>query len=179
MDENNETEISETKTPETEKMNDTNEIRKGDGSPFGNKGPLVTAIKKQGAMKTHEVIEKDGGFIAVLKKAKKLIKCRIHRSNCDPENRDMPISVTVNSSSNKKVFWPGQEIELSESHINVLKDSVEEFRIPIPSESGIYASKDPVTVARNSFPTMKAEINPADNMITMVSRIPNYIIEFS
>jgi len=155
------------------------EIRKEDGEIFGNRGSLTTAMKKQNATETHEIIEKDGGFIGVPKTVKKLIKCSVHRSNCDPENRDMPISVTVNSSSNKKVFWPGEEVELSQAHINVLKDSVEEVRIPIPPESGVYSSKDPVAVAKNYYPSMKAVINPMDNTITMVSKVPNYIVEIS
>lgn len=150
-------------------------ITKADGTPFGNKPSLVRALNEQG-LTGYDAIEKDGGFIGV--KPDK-IKCRIHRANCDPDNRDMPISVTVNNSSSKKVFWPGEEIELTQAHINVLKDSVEEVRISIPSESGIYASKDPVAVAKNQYPSMKAVVNPMNNMITMIRRIPNYVIEIS
>lgn len=107
----------------------------------------------------------------------KSIKCRVYRANVDPDNKDMPISVTVNSLSNKKTFWPGEEVELSLSHVAVLKNSVEETRIQIPPESGIYASKDPVAVAKNFYPSMVPEVSQIDNTISMVSKIPNYIIE--
>lgn len=157
------------------------EIKTKDGKVFGNKGSLAIALKEKNLTDTYEAIEKDGGwvgiFIAEKVKEKKLIKCRVHRSNCDPDNKDMPISVTPNSISNRKIFWPGEEVELTQSHINILKDSVEEVRLPIPLESGIYASKDPVAVAKNFYPAMTPEIDPMNNMITMVSRIPNYIIE--
>jgi len=156
------------------------EIRKSDGSVFGNKGSLAIALTQKGLTDSHDMVEKDDGWVGIPKEAvepEKLIKCRVHRSNCDPDNRDMPISVTVNSISNKKVFWPGEEVLLTKAHINVLKDSVEENRILIPPESGIYASKDPIAVARNFYPTMRPEVNPSDNTISMISRIPNYIIE--
>lgn len=161
------------------------EIRKIDGTPFGNKGSLAIALEQKKLTDTYEAVEKDGGWVGVYfpktesEPKVKLIKCRVHRSNCDPDNKDMPISVTVNSISNKKTFWPGEEIELTQSHINVLKDSVEEVRLPIPPESGIYASKDPIAVAKNFFPSMTPEVNPVDNTITMISRTPNYIVELS
>jgi len=156
------------------------EIRKSDGSVFGNKGSLAIALNQKGLTDSHDMVEKDDGWVGMPKVEavqEKLIKCRVHRSNCDPDNRDMPISVTVNSISNKKVFWPGEEVLLTQAHINVLKDSVEENRILIPPESGIYASKDPIAVAKNFYPSMRAEVNPTDNTISMISRVPNYIIE--
>lgn len=156
------------------------EIRKSDGSVFGNKGSLAIALTQKGLTDSHDMVEKDDGWVGIPKNAatpEKLIKCRVHRSNCDPDNRDMPISITVNTISKKKVFWPGEEVLLTKSHINVLKDSVEENRILIPPESGIYASKDPIAVARNFYPAMRPEVNPSDNTISMISRIPNYIIE--
>jgi hypothetical protein len=156
------------------------------GEPFGNKASLISALQQKGLVENYDAIEKDGGWVGIPKVKKdkepplgKVVKCRVYRSNVDPDNRDMPISVTVNSISNKKIFWPGEEVELSEAHINVLKDSVEETRIHIPPESGIYASKDPIAVARNFYPNMKAEVNPMDNTISMVSRVPNFLVEIS
>jgi hypothetical protein len=165
------------------------------GEAFGNKGSLIIALQQKGLAETYEPIEKEGGgWVGVPKKKEaeplpvskdkesslgKMVKCRVYRSNVDPDNRDMPISVTVNSIANKKTFWPGEEVLLSEAHINVLKDSVEESRIHIPAESGIYASKDPVAVARNFYPSMKAEVDPVDNTISMVSRVPNFLVEIS
>lgn len=162
------------------------EIRKNDGLPFTSKATLSSVLSKKGLIDQYDMVEKDGEWIGVLitadsaqepKPGEKLIKCRVYRSNCDPDNKDMPISVTVNSITNKKTFWPGEEVELSSSHIDVLKNSVEEVRIPIPPESGVYSSTNPIAVAKNFYPSMQAEVNPVDNTITMISRTPNYIIE--
>ncbi|MBW2036426.1 MAG: hypothetical protein JRI41_02940 [Deltaproteobacteria bacterium] len=171
---------------------------------FHSKEACLDMIGQKGLHGLYEVIgHEGGGWVAVPKrpetttqvakrsrptrapkKAKqkssslgKLVKCRVYRSNVDPDNRDMPISVCVNSLANKKIFWPGEEVELHEAHINVLKDSVEETRILIPPESGVYASKDPLSVAQGFYPNMTGSINSMDNMITMTSRIPNYLVE--
>ena len=163
------------------------EILTADNAPFKNKGSLVIALQSQGLTDTHEPAEKEGGgWVGVPKTVKtapskpekaKRIKCRIHRSNVDPDNRDLPISITVNTPHNKKVFWPGQEVELTESQLGVLKDAVEEVRITIPPESGVYESRDPVALAKSYYPNMSPEIDRATGQITMLSRIPNFIIE--
>lgn len=177
------------------------EITKKDGTPFGNKGSLAMVLKDKGLTDTHEIVAKGAGFVgqfnangtpkvdavisevdkAAALKTKpevKLIKVRVFRSNVDPDNRDTPISVTLNTLNRKRIFWPGEEVELEKGHLNILKDSVEEVNILIPPESGIYASRDPIAVAKNFYPNMQARVNPTDNTITMTSRIPNYIIEY-
>jgi len=163
------------------------EIRKEDGTPFGNKGSLVMALQRQELTDTYEMVEKEGGWVGVKKtecppketkpQKPKVTKCRVHRSNCDPDNRDMQISVTVNNAANKKVFWPGQEVELTDSQLGVLRDSVEEVKLVIPPESAVYSAKDPVAVARGYYPNMTAEVASATGIISMVSRIPNFIVE--
>lgn len=160
------------------------EIRKSNNTAFGSKAALASVLQAKG-LTGYELVEKEDGWVGVYKEEKevmvpskkKLVKCRVFRANIDPDNKDLPISVTPNTFSNKKTFWPGQETKLTKTHLNILRDSVEEARIPIPPESGIYASKDPIAVAKNFYPSMSAEVNPVDNTITMVSRSPNYIIE--
>lgn len=155
------------------------EIRRTGGEPFGTKGSLAASLEQKKLTESHDMVEKEGGWVGVKKEIgkKKLIKCRVYRANCDPDNKDQPISVTINTASSKRNFWPGEIVELSKSHIGVLKDSVEETKLQIPPESGVYASSDPIAVARNFYPTMTAVVNPTDNMITMISRVPNYIVE--
>jgi len=109
---------------------------------------------------------------------KKYKTVRVHRSNVDPDNRDLPISVCVNNPAERKRFWPGEEVKLTEAQINVLKTSVEEMRIEIPADSGIYQSKNPMVVARNSYPGMTPEQDQITGIIFMTTRTPNYIIEF-
>jgi len=108
-------------------------------------------------------------------KAKTLV--RVHRSNVDPDNRNLPIYVCVNNPSEKLTFWPGEEVKLTESQISVLKDSVEEVRIIIPSESGIYEAKNPIVAAKNYYPDMTPAKDPVTGLIVMTQRVPNYIIE--
>lgn len=108
---------------------------------------------------------------------KKYKMVRVHRSNIDPDNRDNIISVCVNSPENRKKFYPGEEVKLTEEQINVLKTSVEETRLVIPPDSGIYQSKNPMVTAKNSYPNMIPEQDRATGLITMTSRTPNYIVE--
>ena len=109
---------------------------------------------------------------------KKFTKVRVHRSNVDPDNKDTIISVCVNSPAERKRFWPGEEVKLTEAQIGVLKNSVDEVRIEIPSDSGIYQSKNPLVVAKNSYQGMTPEQDQVTGIIIMTSRSPNYIIEY-
>ena len=58
---------------------------------------------------------------ALTKPKQKTKKVRVHRSNVDPDNKDVQISVCVNTAANRKIFWPGEEVELTESQIGALK----------------------------------------------------------
>jgi hypothetical protein len=148
------------------------------GEPFGKKGALVMALQRLNLEKQYDLVETEPGkWVGQKKKSPKLIKCRVHRSNVDPDNRDLIININVNQTSKKKSFFPGQEVELSPEHISVLKDSVEEVRLAIPLESGIYESANPLQVAKNFYPNMTPEVDPASGVITMIQRTPNYIIE--
>lgn len=158
------------------------EIRKNDGLPFTTKAALSSVLAKKGIAEHYDMVEEDGEWIGTLNTGSEaakseLIKCRVYRSNVDPDNKDMPISVTVNNISNKKIFWPGEEVLLSQAHIDVLKNSIDSVRIPIPAESGIYSSANPEAVARNFYPSMMVERNRIDNTIIMTSKTPNFIIE--
>jgi len=96
------------------------DIKKIDGTLFGNKASLVAVLKQKGFEDTHEAIEKEDGWVGVIKPAtkkpnaskEKLIKCRVHRTNCDPENKDMPISVTVTRRTIKGCFGRGRKLNL-------------------------------------------------------------------
>ena len=148
------------------------------GEPFGKKGALAMALQKHGLGDGYEPVEiEPGRWIGKKKEKPKVTKCRVHRSNVDPDNRDLIISINVNEKSKKKVFFPGQEVELLPEHISVLQNSVEEVRLNIPAESGIYESANPLQVARNLYPNMTPEVDPASGTITMIQRTPNYIIE--
>jgi hypothetical protein len=164
------------------------EIRREDGDVFKSKAPLAAALSQRGLTESYNIIEKEDGFVAVPKepgeitnkvvpKNKKVKKYRVHRSNCDPDNKDVLISVTFNTAANRMAFWPGEEVELTESQVNVLKNSVEEVRIVLPPESGVYSSENPLVVAKSFYPNMQAELDRSTNLITMVQRTPNYIIE--
>jgi len=162
-----------------------------DGKPFEDKDSVLKALEEQGLSETYEPIqlEKGAGWAGVEKSAKKkpekkvafkdmpTKKYIIHRANVDPDNRDLPISITVNSINNKRMFWPGEEVELNESQIGVLKDSVEEVELEIPDESGIYESQNPVALVKSYYPSMRARRDPVTGRIVMTQRTPNYILE--
>ena len=124
-------------------------------------------------------VEEEIKEVKKVEKPKKHTKVRVHRSNVDPDNKDTIISVCVNSPAERKRFWPGEEVKLTEAQIGVLKNSVEEVRFEIPSDSGIYQSKNPMATAKNSYPSMTPEQDQTTGVIIVTSRSPNYIIEYS
>ena len=157
-----------------------------EGRPFEKKGACVIALTQKKLRATHEPVAVPGGFIGrkVEEEPKEPvkplvcnIKCRVTRTNIDPDNANLKITATVNDRKNKREFYPGQEVMLSRGHIDVLKNSVEETRFHIPGDSGIYESRDPLAMARNQYPSMTASIDPLTGQIIMTRRVPNYIVE--
>ena len=154
--------------------------------PFEKKGACVIALTQKKLRATHEPIAVPGGFIgrkveekpkAPIKPLKCDVKCRVTRTNIDPDNANVPISVTVNDRKNKREFPPGQIVELSQSHINVLRDAVEETRLVIPMDSGIYQAAEPLALARNQYPDMMPTHDPMTGEIVCTRRMANYIVE--
>lgn len=108
----------------------------------------------------------------------KIIKCKVHRTNTDPDNKDIPIVVNaVGSAIGRKVFAPGQIVDLNPTQIDILQNAIEEHEIPIADDSGIYESANPKRLAEQYYPGYSARIDTITGQITMVKRIPNYIIE--
>lgn len=154
--------------------------------PFERKGACVIALTQKKLRATHEPVAVPGGFIGrkveeeIKEPVKPLvcdIKCRVTRTNIDPDNANMVITTTVNHRKNKREFLPGQEVLLSRAHVDVLRRSVEETKLYIQEDSGIYESRDPMAMARSQYPGMIAEICPLTGQIAMVRRVPNYIVE--
>lgn len=154
--------------------------------PFEKKGACVIALTQKKLRATHEPIAVPGGFIgrkieekpkAPIKPLECNIKCRVTRTNVDPDNANVPISVIVNDRKNKREFQPGQIVQLSQGHINVLRDAVEETRLVLPDDSGIYKAENPLALARSQYPDMDAQFDPSTGGITCTRRQPNYIVE--
>ena len=109
---------------------------------------------------------------------RKKIRCRVHRSNVDPENKDLLITVNDAGVSNgKREFSPGQIVTLTQVQIDILRDSVETSEIVIPDGSGIYEQSNPKKAAESMYPGFQAAINPVDGTVVVRKYTPNYIIE--
>jgi len=156
------------------------------GKPFEKKGACVIALTQKKLRATHEPVAVPGGFIGrkvedkpkiSIKPLKCNIRCRVTRTNVDPDNANIPITVIVNDRKNKREFLPGQEVLLSKAHVDALRMSVEETRLVIPDDSGIYQSSDPMALARNQYPEMIPELDPMTGQIVMTRKISNYIVE--
>jgi len=154
--------------------------------PFEKKGACVIALTQKKLRATHEPVAVSNGFVGrkVEEKTKEPIKpltsdikCRVTRTNTDPDNANMPISAIVNDRKNKREFLPGQVVKLSQAHINVLRDSVEETMLIIPDDSGIYEAKDPLTLAKNQYPGLTPEYDPITGQIICKRRTANYVVE--
>lgn len=159
-------------------------------NPFKSRAAAKKAMETMGLGENYKVVPVAGGdgFALMLKtnetpaqpKTKKdehLRRVRVHRLNVSPENKNLPIFVCVNNTSNRKLFQPGEEVELSGGQIDALKNSVEEIFFEIPAESGIYESSNPLSVAKNQYPTLTAKRDSTTGLINMTSYSPNYMIE--
>jgi len=143
--------------------------------PFKTKKDATEALVNEGVFDEYDVVSADtGGYVGVKREAKKesvrerpiknespdvdlmttMKKVRVHRASGDEDNRDVQISVCVNSAKNRRVFYPGEEVELSLAQIAVLRNSVEETKLVIAPDSGIYEAKNPEAMARNHYPGM-------------------------
>jgi len=169
-------------------MNEQEIIKKSNGEPFGKKGHAENALRLKKLTDSYKIVEYEGGgFVCVPKTSEeKLVaksakpktkRVRIHRASGSPENKDLQISICVNNAKNRKKFFPGEEVELTQSEISVLRDSVEENALYIPPDSGIYAARDPLAIARNQYPGMTAKYDQVTGQIKMIKRTLNYIIE--
>lgn len=105
-------------------------------------------------------------------------KVRVHRNNVDPDNKDQSISVCVNALVNKRTFFPGQVVELTKAHLDVLKNSVEYKELPLPEGSHVYDARDPLQAAQNQYPNMEVRRSPISGRIVAIRTSPNYTIEY-
>lgn len=101
-------------------------------------------------------------------------KVKVYRMD---QNRDEPIRLCVNDRKNRKVFWPGQEVVLTESEIQALKDSVEPKRIEIPEDSEIYQQADPRLAAMQRNPGWDAEYDLLQGVVYLTSTSPLFVIQ--
>ena len=109
----------------------------------------------------------------------KWFKVKVHRANVEPENSMLPITVNVIGSpalGGKKVFSPGQTVELTAAQINVLKTPVETSFV-IPDTSGIYEERNPIQAARQQYPDFEFKHDRVTGSIVASKSTPNYFVE--
>ena len=111
-----------------------------------------------------------------VKEEPKRFKCKVFYINEDPENAKLPIIVHC-VGHRKRQFYPGDEVVLHDYHISILRDAVDDTEIEVPDESGVYGASDPIKAAEKNFPGFIAKVNPMDNGITLIKRVPRYSIE--
>ena len=161
---------------------------------FSLKAQVGAALKRQGLQDSHVIWETPkGGFIGIEKEdprteqdhsipkeptKKKKYLCKVYRANCDEENMDLVIKVTANGPHERAVFKPGEEKDLTETQINILKDAVLDSRIEIELTSGIYSAVNPEAAAKAQYPAFQVEKDPYTGRIAMVQHLPKFIIEY-
>lgn len=107
-------------------------------------------------------------------KGKKTKKCRVYRLG---DNKHAPITVTVNDIRNKREFMPGQEVELTQQHIEALRNARIDSEIPVPDESGVYQASNPLHEAQRQNPSHKAEVDIKTGSIVLRRSEPLYSVE--
>lgn len=107
----------------------------------------------------------------------KLYKVKVLRLNVDRDNADLPIHVASNDryGNRPKQFFPNTEVYLTDSELNVLRDSAQEDYIEIPGTSGIYQSPNPLGAAEAQFPGFKARWGRTG--VVLEKRTPNFAVE--
>lgn len=101
----------------------------------------------------------------------------VNRLNVDTKNQNLIVTVNdLGAHNGRKSFYPGQEVELSQVHINILKDAAERINLEIPPSSGIYESADPVKAARAQYPGFSVNQNKTSGVVSIERVQPNYSI---
>ena len=107
-------------------------------------------------------------------------KVRVYRLNVDEQNTDLIITVhdLGDPKNGKAAFYPGQEVTLTQTQINILKDSVVRHQISIEHGSGIYEASNPLTAAKAQFRGFNAYMDRHTGMVVVVKTEPNYSVEY-
>ena len=170
------------------------DILRSNGEEFATQAAMLAAITKVNCIDTHSVMQtENGGWIGVpigdprlkVKRVeppktnqKKKYPVRVFRTSGDEANRDHVIKITANGPNERAVFKPGEKFELTETQLNILRDSIIDTEIEIEPNSGIYSARDPQVAAQNMFPDMQIIRDPYTGRIVCRKRIPNYAINF-
>lgn len=109
------------------------------------------------------------------KDGSRMRRVKVHRTD---ENRHAPITVYVNEPKNKREFFPGQAVELSEQLIEALKLAREESMIEIPENSGIYEAENPRLEAQAQNPGWDVETDFSTGTLYLKRSSPRYVIEY-
>ena len=145
-----------------------------------NKGALTKALKDTRLIHDYTVLplQNNAGWVGLRRGlSERKFKIRLYHSNMDPLNKNLPVDVGANSPMNKSRIIPGQESTVSESQLNTLNVAVEDTQINIPADSGIYEARDPEALAQLQYEDMIPVRDKLTNLITMVKRTPNFIIQ--
>lgn len=95
----------------------------------------------------------------------KRFRVKVQRLGGDEENRKNPIQVNTGrvETGGKRVFYPGETVELTSTQIELLKNSKQQTDVEIPDhggESGIYNAKNPVEAAKLEWPGYTIRLDP-------------------
>lgn len=106
-------------------------------------------------------------------------KVRVHRLNVDESNKELIITVNDlgDTRHGKKEFIPGQEVELTQAQINILRAAVERQEITLDTYSGVHTESNPLMAAEKQFPGFKAHYDRHTGSVIVVKETPNYSIE--
>jgi len=112
------------------------------------------------------------------KDPRKIIKrVTVHWMNAAEGNQNQEIVVNdLGTENGRAAFFPGQEVNLTMTQINILKDAVERMRIDIPAGSGVYESDNPIRIIQQQHPGFQVKRRPSDGMYYAERIKPNYSI---
>lgn len=108
---------------------------------------------------------------------KQKYKVIVNRLNVAEGNQDLVIVVNDLGVVNGRIsFYPGQEVELTQVQIDILKEAVEVNHIDIPPGSGVYSSVDPVAAVQAAHPGFVVKRNHRTGGLFAEKVRPNYSI---
>lgn len=108
---------------------------------------------------------------------------KVSKTGVPEEEYKIPITVNTCSqdTGGKREFYHMQDVRLTRTQLEILRNGVRDSRLEIPKGSGIYEKptvSEQMAAARSEFPGYEIERNASNGLLTAVMHKPRFHIEY-